>query len=63
MAKESLEAIDKDRAEALAQWKEEHMGSSAGFSDYYDVKTDYKENPRACFNYEGDYRWLSILES
>ena len=55
MAKESLEAIDKDRAEALAQWKEEHMGSSAGFSDYYDVKTDYKENPRACFNYEEDY--------
>ena len=25
----------------IPQWKEEHMGSSEGFSDYYDVKIDY----------------------
>jgi hypothetical protein len=55
MAKKSLEAIDKDRAEALEAWKEDHFGSSEGFSYAYDVKTDYKENPRACFNYEEDY--------
>ena len=54
MAKKSLEAIDKDRAEALAQWKEEHMGSSAGFSYAYDVKIDYKEHPEACWNYGED---------
>jgi len=47
--------MDKARAKALAQWKEDHFGSSEGFSDYYDVKTDYRDNPEACFNYEEDY--------
>jgi hypothetical protein len=47
--------MTKARAEALEAWKEDHFGSSVGFSDYYDVKTDYKENPKACFNYEEDY--------
>ena len=47
--------MDKARAKALAQWKEDHFGSSEGFSDYYDVKTDYKENPKACWNYGEDY--------
>ena len=46
--------MDKAIAEALAQWKEEHMGSSAGFSYYYDVKTDYRDNPEACWNYGED---------
>ena len=47
--------MDNARAKALAQWKEDHFGSSEGFSDYYDVKTDYKENPKACWNYGEDY--------
>jgi len=47
--------MDKERAEALARWKEDHFGSSEGFSEAYDVKTDYKENPRATYNYGEDY--------
>jgi len=47
--------MNKERAEALARWKEEHMGSSEGFSEAYDVKIDYKEHPEACYNYGEDY--------
>tara|TARA_R110000823_G_C15542259_1_gene458288 strand:+ start:154 stop:306 length:153 start_codon:yes stop_codon:yes gene_type:complete len=46
---------NKERTEALEAWKEDHFGSSEGFSDYYDVKTDYRDNPKACFNFEEDY--------
>ena len=54
MARKSLETIDAERAKALEAWKEEHMGSSAGFSYAYDVKIDYKEHPEACWNYGED---------
>jgi hypothetical protein len=42
-------------AAALAAWKEDHFGSSEGFSEAYDVKIDYKEHPEACWNYGEDY--------
>lgn len=47
--------MTNERAEALARWKEDHFGSSEGFSEAYDVKIDYKEHPEAAYNYGEDY--------
>jgi len=47
--------MNKERARALEAWKEDHFGSSEGFSEAYDVKIDYKQHPEACWNYGEDY--------
>tara|TARA_B100000768_G_C11280713_1_gene378423 strand:+ start:3380 stop:3523 length:144 start_codon:yes stop_codon:yes gene_type:complete len=46
--------MDKERAEALEAWKEDHFGSSEGFSEDYDVKIAYRDSPDSCWNYGED---------